>query len=163
METNQLYRYRNLSRQYKCKKLRIHYSKQLCLQNTRKNDKCLIDIVSRNKQINNWYKSGFRSQSSPIDHVIRLEAFIIKKEHLVAVFSILKRHDTTWMYNVVKDVKNLGLEGRMPVFIQNFLQDRKFRVRMGEVFSKEKEQEMGVPQGSLLSVMLFNIKINNIV
>ena len=34
---------------------------------------------------------------------------------------------------------------------------------MGKVFSEEKEQEMGVPQGSVLSVTLFNIKINNIV
>ena len=34
---------------------------------------------------------------------------------------------------------------------------------MGEVFSEEKQQEMGVHQGNLLSVMLFNIKINNIV
>ena len=33
---------------------------------------------------------------------------------------------------------------------------------MVEVFSEEK-QEMGVPQGSVLSVTLFNIKINNIV
>ena len=29
--------------------------------------------------------------------------------------------------------------------------------------SEEKEQEMGVPQGSVLSVMLFGIKINDIV
>ena len=50
----------------------------------------------------------------------------------------------------------------MPIFIQNLLQDRRFRVRMGEVFSEEK-QEMGVPQGSVLSVTIFNIKINNIV
>ena len=34
---------------------------------------------------------------------------------------------------------------------------------MGEVFSEEKQQEMGVPQGSVLSVTLFSIKINNIV
>ena len=34
---------------------------------------------------------------------------------------------------------------------------------MGEVFSEEKQQEMDVPQGSVLSVMLFNIKIDNIV
>ena len=33
---------------------------------------------------------------------------------------------------------------------------------MGEIFFEEK-QEMGVAQGSVLSVMLFNIKINNIV
>ena len=34
---------------------------------------------------------------------------------------------------------------------------------MGEVFSEEKQQEMSVPQGSVLSVTLFNIKINDIV
>ena len=62
------------------------------------------------------------------------------------------------MYGIVKDLKNLWLEGRMPIFIQNFLQDRWFRVRMEEVFSEEKQQEMGV-----LSVTQFNIKINNIV
>ena len=113
------------------------------------------------------YQSGLRSQRSPIDHLIRLETFIreasIKKEHLVAVFFALeKAYDTTWKYGIVKDLKNLELEGRMTIFIQIFLQDRRFRVRMGEVFSEEK-QEMGVPQGSVLTVTLFNIKIKNIV
>ena len=102
-----------------------------------------------------------------MDHLIRLEKFIrvasIKKERLVAVFFDLENvYDTTLKYGIVKDLKNLGLEGRMPIFIKNFLQDRRFRVRMGEVFSEEK-QEMVVPQGSVLSVTLFNIKINNIV
>ena len=50
----------------------------------------------------------------------------------------------------------------MPIFIQNFLEDGRFWVRI-EVFFEEKEQEMGVPLDSVLSVMLFNIKINNIV
>ena len=79
-------------------------------------------------------------------------------------FFYLKRaYDTTWKYGIVRDLINLGFEGRMLIFIQNFLQDRRFRVRMGEVFSEEKQQEMDVPQGSVLSVMLFNIKINYIV
>ena len=82
---------------------------------------------------------------------------------MAVFFDLEKAYDTTWKYSIVKDLKNPGLEGRMPIFIQNFLQDRCFRVRMGKVFSEEKQQEMGVPQGSVLSVMLFNIKINNIV
>ena len=77
-------------------------------------------------------------------------------------FDLEKAYDTTWKYGIVKDLKNLGLEGRMPIFIQNFLQDRRFKGRMGEVFSEDKPK-MGVPQGSVLSVTLFNIKINNIV
>ena len=126
----------------------------------------LICYLETNKLITE-YQSGFRSQRSPMDHLIRLETFIressIKKEHLVAVFFDLeKAYNTIWKYGIVKDLKNLGFESRMPIFIQNFLRDRRFRVRMGEVFSKEK-QEMGVPQGSVLSVTLFNIKIANIV
>ena len=83
-----------------------------------------------------------------MDHLIRLETFIreasIKKEHLVAVFFDLeKAYDTTRKYGIVKDLKNLGLEGRMPIFIQNFLQDIRFRVRMGEVFSVEKKKRNG--------------------
>ena len=46
----------------------------------------------------------------------------MKKEHLVAVFFHLeKAYDTTWKYGIVRDLKNLGYEGRMPIFIENFL------------------------------------------
>ena len=81
---------------------------------------------------------------------------------MAVFFELKKAYDSTWKYSIVKDLKNLGLEGRMTIFIQNFLQDKQFRVRMGEVYSEEKQKEMGVLQGSVLSVTLFNIKINNI-
>ena len=48
------------------------------------------------------------------------------------------------------------------MFIQNFLTNRVFRVRLGSVCSNIYEQEMGVPQGSILSVTLFILKINSI-
>ena len=88
----------------------------------------LIWYFETNKLITE-YQSGFRSQRSSVDYLIQLETLIrkasIKKEHLEAVFFVLKNaYDTTWKYGIVKDLKNLGLEGRMPIFIQNFLQDR---------------------------------------
>ena len=114
------------------------------------------------------FQSGFRSQRSTNDHLVRLEAFIrdafIKKEHLVAVFFDLeKAYDTTWKYGIMKDLQDLGLKGRLPVFISDFLSDRNFKVRVGSTLSDLHEQEEGVPQGSILSVTLFGIKINNIV
>lgn len=48
------------------------------------------------------------------------------------------------------------------LFIENFLSDRFFRVRVGNAFSDLHEQELGVPQGSILLVTLFSIEINNI-
>ena len=38
-----------------------------------------------------------------------------------------------------------------------------FRVRVGNTVSGAREQEMGVPQGCILSVTLFSVKINSIV
>ena len=63
----------------------------------------------------------------------------------------------------MKDLHSIGLRGRLPNFISNFLSDRSFNVRIGSTLSDTFEQEQGVPQGSILSPTLFNIKINNIV
>jgi len=42
------------------------------------------------------------------------------------------------------------------------LHDRQFKVRVGSTLSDYCDQEMGVPQGSILSVTLFSIKINSL-
>ena len=113
-------------------------------------------------------QSSFRSERSTKDNLIRLETFIrdafIKKEHVVAVFFDLeKAYDTTWRYGILRDLHELGLKGRLPVFIKSFLADRRMQVRVGSSLSDQFEQAQGVPQGSILSTTLFYIKINNIV
>ena len=56
----------------------------------------------------------------------------------------------------------MGLKGRLPTLIDNFLSNRHFKVRVNKTMSDPFEQEMGVPQGSILSVTLFSIKINSL-
>ena len=46
-------------------------------------------------------------------------------------------------------------------FIQNYLSDRKLRIRVGTSPSDFYDQEMGVPQVSILSVALGIVKINS--
>ena len=46
------------------------------------------------------------------------------------------------------------------MFIKNFLFERTFTVRVGSARSNSQYQEEGVPQGSILSITLFSIKIN---
>ena len=104
---------------------------------------------------------------STIDHLVRLETFIrdafLNKQEVVSIFFDLeKAYDTTWKYGILKDLHEAGLRGRMPVFISKFLDNRNFRVRIGSTFSDYFEQEMGVPQGSILSVTLFSLKINSL-
>ena len=48
------------------------------------------------------------------------------------------------------------------MFIQNFLSYKVFRVCLGSDYSDIHEQEMDVPQSSILSVTLFILKIYNI-
>ena len=63
----------------------------------------------------------------------------------------------------MRDRSYFGLKARLPHFIDNFLSNRNFKVRVGTTLSDLQGQEEGVPQGSILSVTLFSIKINNIV
>ena len=87
----------------------------------------------------------------------------LNREHVVSIFFDLeKAYDTTWKYGIKKNLHEMDLRNRLPLFIQNFLSERKFRVRVGTSLSDFYDQEMGVPQGSILSVTLFIVKINSI-
>ena len=127
----------------------------------------LVWYLEKNKLITNM-QSGFRKRRSTTDNLVRLETFIweafVQKQHAVAIFFDLeKAYDTTWKYGIMKDLFDAGLRGRLPMFVQGFLQNRQFQVRLGSHISNVFKQEMGVPQGSILSVTLFALRINSIV
>ena len=114
------------------------------------------------------FQSGFRAERSTNDNLVRLESFIrdafIKREHVVAVFFDLeKAYDTTWGYGILEDLHNFGMKGRLPNSIKSFLEDRTIQVRVGSTLSDLYGQEQGVPQGAILSTMLFNVKLNDII
>ena len=105
---------------------------------------------------NSLYPSNYR----PIALTISIREANIQRQHLIAVFFDLeKAYETTWRYGIMKDLHNMGLRGRLPNFTKAFLTDRKFQVRIGTTLSDIQQQEEGVPQGSILSVTLFNIAL----
>ena len=123
--------------------------------------------VLESKKLISLFQCGFRKDHSTIDHLVLLEHFIreafAKKKQVLAVFFYLeKTYDITWKHGILTDLFDLEFRGRLPTFIQNFLSDRHFQVKSGADFSNSYLQENGVPQGSILSPMLFNLKINNI-
>jgi ribonuclease HI len=110
---------------------------------------------------------GFRKNRNCLDHLIRLETYIreafAKDQQAMAVFFDLeKAYDTTWKYGILKDLYDLGIRGNLAHYISKFLDNRVFRVKLGNSFSQWHHQEEGVPQGSILSVTLFIVKINDI-
>lgn len=65
---------------------------------------------------------------------------------------------TTYMIEVLKVNE---LQGNMPKLMCDFLNDGKIVIRYRDIFSRENERNNGVPQGSVLSLTLFLMAINN--
>ena len=58
---------------------------------------------------------------------------------------------TTWRYGGMPYLHEAG-RGRIPIFLANFVINRKFSVRIGNTLSEIYDQEEGVPQGIILVV-----------
>ena len=79
---------------------------------------------------------GFRKNHSTLNHLVRFEMFIrnafVKKEHVLTIFcDVKKAYDTTWKHGILADLWDLGFRGHLPRFIQSFLSERSFGVRVG--------------------------------
>ena len=113
------------------------------------------------------YQSGFKKLHSTIDPLVRFESAIqetfLEGNFLVAVFIDLeKAYDMVWRHLVLKILSDTGLGGHLPHFIKNFLTNRTIKVKIGEFISPEFLLENGLPQGSVLSCILFSLIINSI-
>jgi len=68
-----------------------------------------------------------------------------------------------WEYHICKTLQTTGLTGPLPLLIKSFLEDRSFKVRIGNHLSTIHSQDNGIPQGSPLSGTLFMLAINDVV
>ena len=126
----------------------------------------LLDFLSRQADFGRIQTGGLKGRSI-IDQLTRLDATVrkafVNDEHVISLFfDIEKAYNLTWKHGILRDLHDLGLRGRLPEFIVNFLTNRTFKVRMRNTLSQIKLQENGIPQGSILSVTLFTVKIDSI-
>ena len=114
---------------------------------------CLCKVLER--MINTrfiWYlekygildksQCGFRKHRSTTDHLVSLEryvrdAFAQKQQAVGLFFDLEKAYETTWQYGIIRDLHRIGLRGRLPVFVSEYLRDRRIRVRIGNTLSDE--------------------------
>ena len=96
---------------------------------------------------------GFRKAQSTTDALLSLNSSICaafaKNHHHVTVFFYLeKAYDTAWCHGILLNLFELGLRGRLPIFIKQFSSDRILRVRVGSILSEACALEDGVPQAA---------------
>lgn len=123
--------------------------------------------IFENENLITNFQCGFRQRRSCLDHQVRLESYLqsafLNKEHAIGVFFDLeKAYDTTWRYLILRKLHEWGIRGHMAFFVKNFLADRTFQVRIGNTLSGIRLQENGIPQGSVLSCLLFAVAINDV-
>lgn len=126
----------------------------------------LVWFLESNNLISNE-QIGFRKHRTTTDHHIILKSEIRKafknKQHLISIYFDLERaFDTTWRYNIIKNLQNDNVEGNIIHFIKNFLSNRTFKVKSHGCISTKRLQENGTPQGSPLSATLFLKAIDSV-
>ena len=52
-------------------------------------------------------------------------------------FYLEKAYDTTWRHGVLLDLYKMGLRDCLSMFICDFLSDRNFKVRVGNIYNKQ--------------------------
>ena len=107
-------------------------------------------------------QSSFRKNKSTLHQIVTLQSAILKAKmenrNLLRKFLDLeKAFALMWTNGVLAQLTKLDIKGRLLGWVQDFLKDRKIQVRIGSDLSDIKLLDNGSPQGSVLSLILFNI------
>ena len=81
----------------------------------------------------------------------------------IAIFLDLRKAFDTVDHEIL--ISKLGLYGfsnTLLALMRNYLEDRHFRVRLGNELSEKVDIQLGVPHGSILGPLLFLIYINDL-
>ncbi|UYV83115.1 hypothetical protein LAZ67_22002256 [Cordylochernes scorpioides] len=81
---------------------------------------------------------------------------------IAAFIDLSQAFDRVWKEKLILKLDELGIEGSMLSWISNFLSKRTIQVNFNNIKSKTTRIYQGLPQGSILSPILFNIYLNDV-
>ena len=123
-------------------------------------------IVEKNSLLNDA-QTGFRKERGTYDCLIGLEHDIRdslgSQKTCLALFIDLKNaFDKIWPLGLIYKLAKYGIKGKLLKWLKDYLTKRTMYVDVNGTLSDRRELEAGVPQGAVLSPLLFNIMISDI-
>ena len=115
----------------------------------------------------NRHLSGFRRATSADDHLFKLSQSIMesfsRRGHLVAAFlDVEKAFDNVWHNGLRYKIFMPDLPTKMTCWLSNFLVGWVIKVNVNGFMSNQINPKARVPQGSVLSPLLFLIYVNDL-
>ena len=110
---------------------------------------------------------GFRKGKTTEDLILRLEhevrSSLVNRKVSIAVFFDLKQaFDNVDIDLLLYKAAKMGIKGRTLCWIEQFLKNRTYQVIVGDSKSETLETKRGLPQGSILSPLLFNLMMSDL-
>lgn len=112
---------------------------------------------------------GFRARHSCPQQVLRITEHVLSKFHHTwpadtgAIFlDVAKAFDKVWHNGLIYKLSKFGVPDRLVLILRDFLLNRSFRYRVEGTLSDPRPVRAGVPQGSVLSPLLFTLYTSDI-
>ena len=135
-------------------------------------ERMLADRIYYLAETQGWFSSiqaGFRRGHSCVDQIIRISQAIEDgfqmpemNRSVLVLLDYSKAFDTVWRERLLLSMADKGVPLQIIRWIFSFLQNRQARVRLHNELSSSKHLRQGVPQGCVLSPLLFLFFIDNL-
>lgn len=109
-------------------------------------------------------QTGFRKCRGTTDILATLKneitkTFDNKEITIVTYLDLQSAYDSVWHAGLLKKLQTLGINSFLFKWLEDYLSDRSTKVRVGASISRSTALNAGLPQGAVLSPMLFNIML----
>ena len=104
------------------------------------------------------------TELAAVEVIDRLLNQLNKQKILINFYlDLSKAFDSLCHYILLEKLAYYGVQNKAKDLLESYVSNRKQFVQIGEIVSQVKPISMGVPQGSVIGPLLFNIVINDII